>query len=205
MEAGYKVLETALDRLGAETRSDAEALLARRGEVLDRVAELADLPVHAVKTRIHGDYHLGQVLSVQNDWFIIDFEGEPAKSLEERRTKRSPLVDVAGMVRSYNYAAWAAVFRLDDQAAETAAQSRLLEAARDWERRMVNAFLDSYRTTIAGCPVWPDEESAADRLLALFLLEKGFYEIAYEAANRPGWLCIPTRGVLGLLDGDATR
>ncbi|NYZ11674.1 maltose alpha-D-glucosyltransferase [Azospirillum sp. RWY-5-1] len=205
IEAGYKVLETALDRLGAETRTDAEALLGRRGEVLDRIAELADLPVHAVKTRIHGDYHLGQVLSVKNDWFIIDFEGEPAKSLEERRTKRSPLVDVAGMIRSYNYAAWAAVFRLDDQAAETAAQSRLLEAARDWERRTVSAFLDSYRGTIAGCPVWPDEESAADRLLALFLLEKGFYEIAYEAANRPGWLCIPTRGVLGLLDGDARR
>ncbi|MGQ9368857.1 maltose alpha-D-glucosyltransferase [Azospirillum sp. A39] len=203
-EKAFSALSGAMERLGGDTRQDVERLLQRRDEVIGRLGELADHPLRAVKTRIHGDYHLGQVLRAQNDFYIIDFEGEPAKPLEERRAKRSPLVDVAGMLRSFNYAAWSAVFRLDEQALEQgAAPSRLQEGARDWERRTVVSFLSAYRATIEGCPSWPDDEESGKRLLALFLMEKALYEIAYEAANRPGWLCIPVKGVLGLLDDGA--
>ncbi|HYH17868.1 MAG TPA: maltose alpha-D-glucosyltransferase [Azospirillum sp.] len=201
-EAAFAVLSATADRLsGSETRSEVERLLSRRDEVMARLDELAGQPVNAVKTRIHGDYHLGQVLRAQTDWYVIDFEGEPAKPLAERRAKRSALVDVAGMLRSFNYAAWAAVFRLDDQALEQGAGSRIMEAARDWEWRTVAAFSEAYRTTLGDCPVWPDDDSAARRLLSVFLMEKALYEVAYEAANRPGWLCIPVKGVLGILDG----
>ena len=198
-DAAFAGLSCALDRLHPAQREEAERLLARRGAVMEWLAGLTDRPVTAMKTRIHGDYHLGQVLRVKNDWFIIDFEGEPAKTLEERRAKHNPLRDVAGMLRSFNYATWTALFRLDETGEEGAA-GPMMEAARDWERRSSQAFLDAYRAAIGGCPGWPEDEEAGRRLLSLFLMEKALYEIAYEAANRPGWIRVPVRGVLGLLD-----
>ncbi|HEY0838241.1 MAG TPA: maltose alpha-D-glucosyltransferase [Azospirillum sp.] len=204
-ETAFAALSATAGHLsGGETRGEVERLLARRDEVMERLDELAAHPVNAVKTRIHGDYHLGQVLRAQTDWYVIDFEGEPAKPLAERRAKRSALVDVAGMLRSFNYAAWAAVFRLDDQALEQGATSRIMDAARDWEWRTVAAFSGAYRTALGDCPAWPDDDAAARRLLSVFLMEKALYEIAYEAANRPGWLYIPVKGVLGILDGGGT-
>jgi maltose alpha-D-glucosyltransferase/alpha-amylase len=201
-EAAFAALPGTLDRLPADVRADAEQLLSRRAEAMDRLSALASMPAGGVKTRIHGDYHLGQVVRAQNDWYILDFEGEPAKTLEERRAKSSPLRDVAGMLRSFNYAAWAALFRLDSAGeGSNSGDSPALAAARDWERRSVASFLDGYRTAIEGCPVWPDgEDTTARGLLTLFLLEKAFYEIGYEAANRPNWIGIPVKGVLGLLD-----
>ena len=200
-EAAFAVLPGTLDRLPADVRADAEQLLARRAEAMDRLSALASMPADGVKTRIHGDYHLGQVVRAQNDWYILDFEGEPAKTLEERRAKSSPLRDVAGMLRSFNYAAWAALFRLDSAGeGSNSGDSPALAAARDWERRSVESFLDGYRTVIEGCPAWPSEGGTARGLLTLFLLEKAFYEIGYEAANRPNWIGIPVKGVLGLLD-----
>ncbi|SMH58643.1 maltose alpha-D-glucosyltransferase [Azospirillum agricola] len=198
-DAAFAALPGALDRVPNAVREDVERLLARRDEVGRRLSALAEQPVRSLKTRIHGDYHLGQVVRAQNDWYILDFEGEPVKTLEERRAKHSPLRDVAGMMRSFNYAAWAALFRLDG-GAETAAP--VLDAARDWERRSTDSFLTGYRTAIEGCPSWPAEDSEARGLLTLFLLEKAFYEIAYEAAHRPGWIGIPVKGVLGLLDAE---
>ncbi|PWC36533.1 maltose alpha-D-glucosyltransferase [Azospirillum sp. TSO35-2] len=196
-EAAFAALPGTLDRLPADVRADAERLLARRDEAMQRLNALAGMSVDSVKTRIHGDYHLGQVLRAQNDWYILDFEGEPVKSLDERRAKVSPLRDVAGMLRSFNYAAWAALFRLDNA---TEDDSPALAAARDWERRSVESFLDGYRTTIEGCAAWPSQTETARGLLTLFLLEKAFYEIGYEASNRPNWIGIPVKGVLGLLD-----
>ncbi|WP_207460305.1 maltose alpha-D-glucosyltransferase [Azospirillum sp. SYSU D00513] len=199
-EAAFAVLPGALDRVPAALRPDVEELIARREEVMERLAGFESLSVPVVKTRIHGDYHLGQVLRAQNDWYIIDFEGEPSKSLEERRAKQSPLRDVAGMLRSFNYAAWAAVFHLDERGGEVGNGGRVLDAARDWEKRSLTAFFDAYRAGIGACASWPRDEAAAQRLLSLFLMEKALYEIGYEAANRPGWLGIPVKGVLGLLD-----
>ncbi|NUB13102.1 phosphotransferase, partial [Azospirillum brasilense] len=201
-EAAFAALPGALDRLAPTVREQAESLLARRADVMNRLAELADTPPQGDKTRIHGDYHLGQVLRAQNDWYIIDFEGEPAKSLEERRAKHSPLRDVAGMLRSFNYATWAALFRIDETGALEEAGA-VMEAALDWERRSMQSFLEAYRAAMAACPDVPDGTATDRRLLALFLMEKALYEIAYEAANRPNWIGIPVKGVLGLLDGES--
>ena len=109
--------------------------------------------VAAVKTRIHGDYHLGQVLVAQNDFYILDFEGEPARPLAERRAKSSPLKDVAGMLRSFDYAAWTAVTAWPRRIRAAPPSWRLAEA---WRRATEQAFLDAYRETIAGCPSYPE-------------------------------------------------
>ncbi|WP_448206866.1 maltose alpha-D-glucosyltransferase [Azospirillum sp. sgz302134] len=205
-EVAFACLPGALDRMAPPVRQQAEGLLARRNEVMDRLAELADVPPQGLKTRIHGDYHLGQVLRAQNDWYLIDFEGEPAKTLEERRAKLSPLRDVAGMLRSFNYAAWAALLRIDEPGA-LEGTGAALEAAQDWERRSTQAFLDAYRDALGDAlgdgPGLPSDEAVERRLLSLFLMEKALYEIAYEAAHRPNWIGIPVKGVLGLLDGTA--
>jgi maltose alpha-D-glucosyltransferase / alpha-amylase len=200
-ERAFGSLEQARARLTGDNQSEAEALLSRRQECLDLIGSLLVGGVTAFKTRYHGDYHLGQVLKAQNDWFVIDFEGEPAKSLDQRRAKHSPLRDVAGMVRSFNYAAWAAVKRIEDLQAD--AGSKVLGTALEWEQRAAKAFLTAYHDAIPGCPSYPADEAVAKRLLDLFTLEKALYEIAYEAANRPAWLGIPIKGVTGILDAHA--
>jgi maltose alpha-D-glucosyltransferase/alpha-amylase len=194
-------LEQASSRLTGDEHAQAQALLARHQECIDLIGSLIAGGVTAFKTRYHGDYHLGQVLKAQNDWFIIDFEGEPAKSLDQRRAKHSPLRDVAGMLRSFNYAAWAAVKRVEDLQAD--AGPKVLGSALEWEQRAAKAFLTSYHDAITGCPSYPADEAVAKRLLDLFTLEKALYEIAYEAANRPAWLGIPIKGVTGILDAHA--
>jgi maltose alpha-D-glucosyltransferase/alpha-amylase len=201
-DAAFKALEQALPRLTDEDRERVEALLSRRDACYGRIDALTESGIGAAKTRIHGDYHLGQVLVAQNDFYILDFEGEPARPLAERRAKSSPLKDVAGMLRSFDYAAWAAVMNLADlDAGSTAVVRELAEA---WREATERAFLEAYRETIAGCSSWPDNEVEAGRLLDLFLLEKALYEICYEAANRPNWIRIPLKGVINLLDLEAT-
>jgi maltose alpha-D-glucosyltransferase / alpha-amylase len=192
-------LDSALPGLEGDPRAEAEALLLRRGELLARIEQLTAAPVAASKTRLHGDYHLGQVLVVQDDVHIIDFEGEPARPLDERRAKTSPLKDVAGMLRSFDYAGWVLMLSVIEHGTETLAA--MTPYASEWQRQTRAAFLDGYREAIGDCPSRPREEDDVDRLLAIFLLEKALYEIAYEAANRPGWLVIPLRGVTALLDG----
>ncbi len=134
---------------------------------------------------------------------IIDFEGEPSRSLEERRAKISPLRDVAGMLRSFDYAASAA---LDSFAARTGgAPPRVVAAATAWRDRAGREFLSTYVAEAKGMPSYPEDPEVAAGLLDLFLLQKAFYEIAYEAANRPTWLSIPLRGVVDLLDRTEAR
>jgi maltose alpha-D-glucosyltransferase/alpha-amylase len=201
-EAAFKALKQALPRLREDDRGQAKALLARRQDCLARIETLTEPPVAATKTRIHGDYHLGQVLVAQNDFFILDFEGEPARPLAERRAKSSPLKDVAGMLRSFDYAAWAAVADLIEV---NPGSSEIIRAlAETWRQASATAFLAGYRETIAGCPSHPEDAAEADRLLDLFLLEKALYEICYEAANRPLWVRIPLKGVSSLLELEVT-
>jgi maltose alpha-D-glucosyltransferase/alpha-amylase len=201
-EAAFKALRQALPRLDEAQRAQAQALLAGRDACFARIDALTGAPVGAAKTRVHGDYHLGQVLVAQNDFYILDFEGEPARPLAERRAKSSPLKDVAGMLRSFDYAAWAAVMTLTEHHAGSGEVVRSL--AETWRAATQAAFLGAYRETIAGCPSYPEDEAQAARLLDLFLLEKALYEICYEAANRPHWLRIPLEGVTGLLELEAT-
>jgi maltose alpha-D-glucosyltransferase / alpha-amylase len=200
-ETAFKALSKAVERMPDEGRDEARLLLDRRKECLDLITRLIEGGTDAMKTRHHGDFHLGQVLKAQADWYLIDFEGEPLRSLDERRRKHLPLRDVAGMLRSYDYAAWAAVRRM--AAHEPEAVPRVLGPVMEWKQRTSNAFLEGYRTAIAGCPSHPADPATARRLLDFFVLEKACYEIAYEAANRPDWLDIPVKGVLGILDDHA--
>jgi maltose alpha-D-glucosyltransferase/alpha-amylase len=124
---------------------------------------------------------------------VLDFEGEPARPLAERRAKGCPLKDVAGMLRSFDYAAWAGVFRFAE--ADPMALDQLLAPALAWRDLARAAFLEEYRAAIGDCPSWPSDPAAADALLRLFVVQKLFYEVGYEAANRPAWLKIPLRGI----------
>jgi maltose alpha-D-glucosyltransferase/alpha-amylase len=199
-ETALAALERERERVPAELRAAADALLARRDAIFARIAvpSLGDATV--MKTRFHGDFHLGQVLVITDDFMIVDFEGEPGREAAVRRRKSSPLRDVAGMLRSINYAAVAGVRGL---ATDRAEDTRALEPlAHDWERRSAAAFLEGYRNTIAGCGSYPSQPDQAQRLLELFVLEKAFYEISYELANRPSWLRIPLEGIRAILDVD---
>ena len=163
----------------------AAMLLGKRKEMLALADRLRQLPgaEAGIRTRIHGDYHLGQVLRTDTDFVLLDFEGEPAKSLDERRAKQSPLRDVAGMLRSFSYAA-AAGFGTEPSADRDA-----------WERAAADAFVDGYNAATLQHPA----KQAADLLLRAYLLEKALYEIVYEVNNRPDWIAIPLSGILGLL------
>jgi maltose alpha-D-glucosyltransferase / alpha-amylase len=152
--------------------------------------------VQALRTRIHGDFHLGQVLVSQGDAFLIDFEGEPARELEERRAKSSPLRDVAGLLRSLSYASAAAQSTMEAAPQLTADRKRALFER--FRAAAAEAFLNEYRAatqTVSQPLVAPEHEQA---LLDLFLIEKAAYEIRYEAANRPAWLGLPVRGLAAL-------
>ena len=186
-----------LDALDPATRGLASELLAAEPALRARIAALAARPVAAAKTRTHGDYHLGQVLNTGADFTIIDFEGEPAKPLAERRRKRSPLRDVAGMLRSFHYAAHSALGTFAEH------RAALEPHAERWHERARAAFLSAWVETAAGAPFVPAERAEFARLLDAFLLEKALYEIAYELNNRPAWLGIPLRGAVQILRGPA--
>jgi maltose alpha-D-glucosyltransferase/alpha-amylase len=184
-------------QLSEPLQAPADRLLAARAPILERIANLKPVNLQALKTRYHGDYHLGQVLLAKNDFILIDFEGEPARSLQERRRKHSPLKDVAGMLRSFNYAGYAA---LNFATANRPADLPLLEPfVRDWERRTAEAFLAGYAEALAECPVYPTEPAGARALIDLFVLEKAFYELRYELDNRPEWVEVPLGGLAELL------
>ena len=191
----------ALSRLGSTTDGPVAELLARRDECLATVDALATVPVGAIKTRIHGDYHLGQVLIVQNDVVIVDFEGEPSRPADERRQKSSPLRDVAGMLRSFAYAADTAAREVGGMLPEAAQGVR--EIAGEWLRLTEAEYLKAYEAAAGGSPVWVADEPSRARLLRLYLLSKALYEVDYEANNRPDWIETPVRGVLSVLDGGA--
>jgi maltose alpha-D-glucosyltransferase / alpha-amylase len=202
-ESAFVTLKRQLPRLPEGDRDEARALCARLKECLTFIDALTREPVDAMKTRIHGDYHLGQVLVAQKDWYIIDFEGEPAKTLAQRRAKHSPLRDIAGMLRSFDYAAWAAVRHM---AATTGSVSEpAVRGAMEWRDEASGDFMSGYRELNTELASYPADEAQATRLLQLFTLEKACYELAYEAANRPDWIAIPVKGVTAILDKSATR
>jgi maltose alpha-D-glucosyltransferase / alpha-amylase len=202
-------VHTSLDMLAARQEGLAEGLritvqrlLEARQALLQFVTTLTSTPVDAVKTRHHGDYHLGQVLLTRNDFVIIDFEGEPARPIDERRTKHSPLRDVAGMLRSFSYAG--AVALANGTAERPADRARLLPHVREWEQMAADAFLAGYREAAADCPSSPADAAAADRLIGLFYVEKALYELRYELDHRLDWVGIPVEGLLNLLEQSGT-
>jgi maltose alpha-D-glucosyltransferase/alpha-amylase len=180
-----------------EARGLAERILARSEHLFDGIRRLAPREIDGVKTRFHGDFHLGQVIAVQNDFYIIDFEGEPGRPLAARRRKSSPLRDVAGMIRSFDYAATAAVRQINET--RPAAAPRLSVLADAWRQRAVDGFRAAYRKAMRGCTAYPASKLQARALVDFFTLEKAVYEVSYELANRPEWVAIPLAGVLRVL------
>ena len=175
----------------------AQSLLDRRDDLLTRLRAVADIAPGCKLSRIHGDFHLGQVLLAQNDVAIIDFEGEPARSLAERRQKSLPLRDVAGMLRSFDYAALTAAARQRDRLGEAADYG--LERIEQWRQGVIRDFLDAYRSHSQGVVTLPDDPASWQTLLDFFLLHKAIYEAGYELGNRPNWIGIPLTGILELL------
>jgi maltose alpha-D-glucosyltransferase/alpha-amylase len=173
----------------------ARSLLERRDQVLARVDALPMPSGRVMKGRHHGDYHLGQVLLSKNDFLITDFEGEPERTLDERRRKHSPLRDAAGMLRSFSYAAGAALARAVTTPED---EARLTPLAAEWEAQTRAAFINAYDETARGAGLY---ETAKDleTLLAVFELEKALYELRYELNNRPDWVRWPLAGIMRLV------
>ena len=192
-------LQAAMPQLTAETASLAAALLQARNRIFATIDALGgDARAFGSRIRIHGDYHLGQLLRSKNDFLIVDFEGEPSRSLEERRRKQTPLRDVAGMLRSFSYAARTALVRIVQLHPENAAP--LTAWADAWESAAVGAFLRGYLEAAATQPNLIPQPDQREPMLRVLLLEKALYELLYELNNRPAWLAIPLHGLLNLLD-----
>jgi maltose alpha-D-glucosyltransferase/alpha-amylase len=192
-EAGATLdsLEKNLQQLVLPAREAAAALLAQRKQLAAHIDSCAPGPGAGLKTRYHGDFHLGQVLLAKNDFRIIDFEGEPGRSLAERRAKHSPLRDVAGMLRSFDYARWTSLRAATQSPQE---QDRLAALARDWRDATRRAFLAAYAEAVKGTGLYGSFD-AMRPLLELFEIEKAFYELRYEINNRPGWVHVPLLGI----------
>jgi len=195
------LLRRNLPKIPEELHPDAEAVLRLEGEILALLQKFTVSKFPAWKSRIHGDFHLGQLLYTGNDFIIIDFEGEPVKSLSERRIKQSPLRDVAGMLRSFYYAA-NAVLRQRGQMREEDIPF-LRPWAEAWCRYNAGIYLASYQKSVAGSGLIPTEPADAEVMLQTYLLDKALYELGYELNNRPDWVVIPLKGVLGLLQPKA--
>jgi maltose alpha-D-glucosyltransferase/alpha-amylase len=185
------------DQLRESDRSLIDQLLALREQIAPRLASLFPRNSAGMNIRHHGDFHLGQMLIVKEDIFIIDFEGEPRRSLDERRRKAPAARDVAGLLRSIDYSAIAALERALKTAPEE--HSKLANALESWRARASAALLAAYREAMADMRLWPSHSHAADGILDFFLLEKALYEIEYELAHRPDWLRVPLAGVVRIL------
>lgn len=189
--------------LSAPEQAQASEVLAAEPRLRNFFADLENLKTTAQRTRIHGDYHLGQVLYTGEDFMIIDFEGEPARSLDERRRKRSPLQDVAGMLRSFDYAAYAPLMAsTQDTAPENANRERQKRFSWGtyWKVWVSAAFLRGYLAKAGKAPFVPKERAILEKLLNAYLIDKALYELGYELNNRPSWLPIPLNGITGLLE-----
>jgi maltose alpha-D-glucosyltransferase / alpha-amylase len=192
----FEVLKGSMSQLPDDVIDIAALVLSRRRPILDHFRLLATDSLNAERTRIHGDYHLGQILRSKTDFVILDFEGEPARPIAERRAKQSPLKDVAGMLRSFSYAAYATLINYTARRPEDVA--RLEPWARLWERSIAGEFLRAYREKALAATFLPSDDNDFRKLLDAHLLDKALYELLYELNNRPAWVRIPLLGILSL-------
>jgi len=197
----FQLLRRGLKDVPEAARGDAERVVSLHGELLRRFRTIVERKVTALRVRVHGDFHLGQVLRTGRDFVIIDFEGEPALPLSTRRTKRSPLRDAAGMVRSFHYAAYQGLANLGARGGADAEElSRLRTWAHLWYLWASSAFLRSYLKTAAQGSFLPKGREELAAMLTIYLLEKAVYELRYELNNRPHWIGLPLSGILQLVE-----
>ena len=192
------MLRASMAHVPAEYKSKAAEILAREPDILGMFRAALLAPIEAKRIRIHGDYHLGQVLYTGSDFVIIDFEGEPARSLVERRMKQSPLQDVAGMLRSFHYLAFAPLVAMAASGPDSRA-AQLTRWAEAWSRCAANRFLGRYYEISGGARYLPASSQERGKLLEMYLLAKAIYELGYELNNRPSWVGIPLEGISALL------
>jgi maltose alpha-D-glucosyltransferase / alpha-amylase len=197
----FAQLRQAKDRLSGSAKQKAEAILSSEQQITPRFRSALENPIRALRIRIHGDYHLGQVLYTGSDFVIIDFEGEPARALSERRLKRSPLQDVAGMLRSFHYAAYAPLFASTGTVKiDESNRQNLNRWAEAWAKWVGNRYLEEYFRIAGGAAFLPPTGAEIMALLELFVLEKAVYELGYELNNRPDWVSIPLEGISKVLE-----
>ncbi|MBN2508287.1 MAG: maltose alpha-D-glucosyltransferase [Verrucomicrobia bacterium] len=196
-----RLLRRQLKSLPADVAPMAERAAALESAIVARYRPLFERRISAKRIRIHGDYHLGQVLWTGKDFVILDFEGEPAVPLTERRIKRSPLQDVAGMIRSFHYAAYAGLNQQVERG--SLAPENLAHAepwARFWNHAVSAAFLRAYLEAVGKSEVLPQTDEELRVMLPAYLLNKAVYELGYEMNHRPAWLKIPLQGILHLME-----
>jgi maltose alpha-D-glucosyltransferase/alpha-amylase len=191
----FELLKGSLPVLPDDSLEMAGQALRQRRSIVDKLHLPADRN-YGKRIRVHGDYHLGQVLHTKNDFVIVDFEGEPARPLEQRRAKSSPLKDVAGMMRSFSYAANSALMHYAARRPEDFAS--LQPWAQLWEATVASEFIASYLAVAEVRRMLPAADEDVYRLLDAYRLEKAMYELRYELNNRPDWVRIPLAGILAL-------
>jgi maltose alpha-D-glucosyltransferase/alpha-amylase len=183
--------------LPEELQEEIRNLVSHEQTLLETLAQITQQKINSQKIRIHGDYHLGQVMFTGNNFVIIDFEGEPARALSERRLKRSCFRDIAGMLRSFHYASYAALYK---QASIRPDDIPFLQHwAHPWHIITGGVFLNEYLDTVSGASFIPQRQSEMEVLLNIFLLEKAVYELGYELNNRPDWIHLPIQGIKQIL------
>jgi len=195
-----QLLRERLKELPEDLRENAQQVLDSDKSIMKRFELIRNRKISAARIRCHGDYHLGQVLHTGKDFVIIDFEGEPARSLSERRIKRSPLRDVAGMIRSFHYAAHSALLRQASLALRPEDLPALEHWAQFWYVWVSSSFLMSYLNGVEQTRLLPDDPEQLRILLDAYRLEKAIYEIGYELNNRPDWLKVSLQGILQLMN-----
>jgi maltose alpha-D-glucosyltransferase/alpha-amylase len=186
----FKLLEQSLSKLTPETRELAKKVLALEDSILEAFSEIYKLRMNVPKTRIHGDFHLGQVLFTGKDFIIIDFEGEPGFSFHERRLKKNPLKDVAGMMRSFHYAAFGKILLNENYRSQDL--EFLEQWAEQWQHYISRFYLGAYMEKMGMGKQLSYEN---DVLIRTYLIEKAIYELGYELNGRPDWVAIPLRGI----------
>ena len=193
----FSLLERNMRDLPERAAQTSRRLLDHRDATLRQIEAERRASFEGMKIRHHGDFHLGQVLIAKDDAYILDFEGEPRRTLDERRRKAPPARDVAGMLRSIDYAVSAALERAPNLNPEE--RDKIAGQIRAWGDRLSTAYWECYRETIKDAGLWPADAAETQRLLALFQLEKTLYEIEYEIGNRPAWLPIPLEATMRIL------
>jgi maltose alpha-D-glucosyltransferase/alpha-amylase len=199
LSSTFKTLQEQWKGLPLDLREQAKRILGDEAELRKRLLAFKFHPISAMRTRIHGDYHLGQVLFTGNDFVIIDFEGEPSRSLAERRKKRSPLQDVAGMLRSFHYAAYAPLVRPQTASGDAARLNAQRTWASYWQRWVSVGFLRRYCEVAGKARFIPTTQGEFAVMLDFYLLDKAIYELSYELNNRPTWVRTPLEGIAQIL------
>jgi maltose alpha-D-glucosyltransferase/alpha-amylase len=201
-DQSLSLLEKRLGGLADDIRPDAAKVLQLEAVIFDRLRQIVDKKMTGMRIRCHGDFHLGQVLFTGKDFVIIDFEGEPARPITERRLKRSPLRDVAGMLRSFNYAA---LSKLKNNSIRPEDAVQLKRWARFWDLWVSVTFLKGYLEATETASFVPKSGDEFNLMLDIYMLEKAIYELGYELNNRPAWVDVPVAGILRMVNPEESN